>query len=795
MINKIKDLYTSRPWTSRFVTVFLIVFILIIVLRLLLSPGIIYGANLWLKKQGIESVIEAGNINIIEGSVSLVNARGIKDGSPIFNIGLIDIHWQWRPLSKKTVKVTKVALDSIRVNVEQYKDAIIISGITIPIGTASEDRADETEAIVVEEDIKAWAASLGEVVFTNLDVCYLQHASTLQKSANNTKYVDYCLSLEEMRWAGTISYAVDSELLKSETIPLSSTGDFTLNGLSVTDNRLGKILLRSQSNTLDNVIISGLSKLHIDQLDMNTLSLLQREDAKHSDSIRFERLLIKDIKLTDLSSLAINSVSVSKPGLYLVKRNQTDWEYMQWIPQSDASAESAGTHDKQANSEASFNFTLNDLSIGDSDLCYLDNDTALYYCMTFADLNWNGSIKYGTQSAIAGRDKLMVKGDFLLTHPVIHNHSIGRDLVNFTLLELAGLQVADVDSVSLNKLYLKNLNALQRGENHDDNTVSFDELTIDGVRYDANGVAINSINLNGLANRISKNKNGEWEHDKWLTNVAESKTAKSEETKAVHAGDTTGSTNDKKSFNFALNKLNISSNRNIQFTDNSTQPVMEVGLQSLNFDISELDTTKPDTNSPFKLLAKTSRHSTIDLKGTIKPFADKVSLDAKGELKGFDLRVASPAVKKAVGHIIQSGQLDAGLDLKAVEGQLDSNIALSLYHFQMKSVSKEDAKKLDEKFGMPLNQALVLLRNKDDSIHLDIPITGDINNPNFNPMDAIVKATSKATTLTLITFYTPYGLIYHGGNLALNLASALNFDPIDHTTGLIPKNAKFVGHT
>ena len=98
-------------------------------------------------------------------------------------------------------------------------------------------------------------------------------------------------------------------------------------------------------------------------------------------------------------------------------------------------------------------------------------------------------------------------------------------------------------------------------------------------------------------------------------------------------------------------------------------------------------------------------------------------------------------------------------------------------------MSKKDAEKLDNKFGMPLNQTLVLLRDKDDSIHLDIPITGDVNNPEFNPMDAIIKATSKAATVTLITFYTPYGLIYAGGNVLFDVATALNFDPIPFEPG------------
>lgn len=783
MINRVKHFYTVRPWTARLLTVFIIFCMLITGMRLALSPGIIYGVNSWLKKQGIDSAIEDINIDIIGGSVSLVNARGIKDSKPIFNIGLVDIHWEWRPLSKKTIVITKVALDSLSVDIAQYTDAIIVSGITIPLGESAEKQEQETE---VGNDVKAWAASLGEVVFTNLDVCYLQHTSPREKAGQNTKFIDYCVNLDEMHWAGTISYATDKALLESETVPLSSTGDFKLDGLDITDNRLGKSVLKSESNTLSKVVIDGLHQLHIDQLDMSELSLLQRDDNKHVDSVRFSQLTVDDIRLSDLSSLVVKSVSVSKPGVYLVRQDETDWEYQQWIPQATAS-EIPVDDIGQADREAAFDIAISDLTIADSDLCYLDRVTSIYYCLTFKDFGWKGSIKYGTSQSAADKLNLKIKGDLKLNQPVIHNQTMMRDLLNFASLDLSGLDVTGADKVSLNRLKLKKLNALQRSEKHDDNTVSFDDLIIDDVRYTSHGIIINTVNLAGLANTVSKNKNGEWEHDKWLPNNKTEQKGKPEEEKKVAASKSeaaaTGNAKGEKPFEVTLNKLDITSDRNILFIDNSTQPAMEVGLQSLAFDISDLDSTKPDSNSPFKLLAKTTKHSTIDLQGTIRPFAGKVSLNAKGDLKGLDLRVASPAVKKAIGHIIQSGQLDAVLDLKAVEGVLDSNMSLSLYQFKIKPVSKEDAKKLDDRFGMPLNQALVLLRDKDDSIHLDIPVTGDINNPEFDPMDAIVKATTKATTVTLITFYTPYGLIYHGGKMALDLANALNFDPVRFAPG------------
>ena len=768
----IKNFYKTRPWTTRIIGALLILSLLIIVLRIILSPIIIYGTNSWLKKQGIESTIEAIDISIIKGTVSLIKASGKKDGDPLFNIGLVEVHWQWKPLSNRTIEVTKVALDSLDVNIEQYTDAIIISGVTLPLGQTVEEPVDKE----TNKDIKAWAASLGEVVFTDLNICYLQHTSPLDQANKDSKFIDYCIDLQEMSWAGTISYGTDSKLLETDDIPISSTGNFSLNGLSITDNRLGKKLLTSQSNTLNNVVVSGLNKLHLDQLKMDTLSLLQRDDEKHNDSIRFSQLIINDLTLSDLNSLVINNVSVSKPGVYLVKHNQSDWEYQQWIPQSSDTDKAADKNDKPTNTDSSFKVSLNNLKIDASDLCYLDNETALYYCLTFDKLDWIGSVKYDTKATQTDAVNLQAKGSFKLTQPNIHNQTIDRDLLNFTSLDLSGLEITGIDKISLTRLDLNKLNALQRSENKKDNTASFDTLAIDDIKYSKNNIAINSINLKGLASKVSKDKKGAWEHDKWIIKDKASKQDTPEK-------DKTATDKDKAPFVIALNKLNITTDKQILFTDNSTAPATDVGLQNLTFNISDLYTTKPDTNSPFKLHAKTVRHSTIDLAGTIKPFAEKVSMDADGKLKGFDLRAASPTTQKTIGHIIKSGQLDADIDLKAVDGELDSNIALSLYQYQMKSVSKEDAAKLDEKFGMPLNQTLVLLRDKDDNIHLDIPITGDVNNPSFDPMDAIIKATSKAATVTLITFYTPYGLIYAGGSLALNLATALNFDPIAFDSG------------
>jgi len=777
---KLKQFYRDNRWKSRFLIAFLALFFLLVLVRATLPQTVIYSATSWLKKQGIESSIEDIDFDFFDGTISLFNAEGSLDGTPLFNIGLVEIHWRWAPLSEKTVEVTNIVLDKLDVKLERYTDMMVVSGIQIPLTTPADNTDIKVEAN--KEEVKPWAATLGMVTFTDLDICYLQHDETFNNRNDDTRQIDYCVNFEEMIWGGTISYGTDKTLLEAEEIPVSSTGDFELNGLTVTNNILNRNLLVSMASALHNVEVKGLHDIHIDKLEMRQLSGLQRDDDKHKDALRFTELTINDIDFKQLSELTIKDISLDEPGIYLVRNSETDWEYQQWIPdtgsgQAQTNEGDSTATDTEQESASALKLAIGNISVNGADWCYLQKDVSLYYCFTFDTFNWDGALAFNSQQKESGAVNVSAKGDISFLQPDIHNHDIKRSLLKFKSLELKGIDIADSETVALSDIALEKLSALQRSQEETDYTARFDRLSINDVRYTPNKVAINTIKLSGLENSVSRNNDGSWEHDKWLNRPDKKTGGNAEESSKDKQGD------ESKPFLISLNQLSVDSDKKILFTDNSTKPAMVTGLQELKLDLKKLYSEKPDTDSPIKLFAQTLKHSTIELEGTARPFADKVSLDVNGDLKGFDLRVASPAAKKAIGHIIQSGQLDAKLTLLAEEGILDSNIALSLYQFHIKSMSKKDAEKLDQKFGMPLNQTLMLLRDKDDSIHLDIPITGDVNNPEFNPMDAIVKATSKAATVTLITFYTPYGLIYAGGNVLFDVATALNFDPIPFEPG------------
>ena len=88
----------------------------------------------------------------------------------------------------------------------------------------------------------------------------------------------------------------------------------------------------------------------------------------------------------------------------------------------------------------------------------------------------------------------------------IHNQTIDRDLVDFNSLTLSKLEMSSIDNVSLENLNIEKLAALQRVKNKNDNTASFEKLTINNIKYNHNTNDINTIKLTCQANIVSKKR-------------------------------------------------------------------------------------------------------------------------------------------------------------------------------------------------------------------------------------------------------------------------------------------------
>jgi hypothetical protein len=283
---------------------------------------------------------------------------------------------------------------------------------------------------------------------------------------------------------------------------------------------------------------------------------------------------------------------------------------------------------------------------------------------------------------------------------------------------------------------------------------------------------IGELNLQGHEALIVSLSSNQLELNEWLEGFA---AGESEATENAESEPATP-------FTFAIARFNYQTEKSLAYRDESFAKPFIFDLHAIELKIENLDSRQAEKPSPMHYAAKLGQHASINIDGNITPLDPKPSFDLKGNIKGMDLRYLSPITSRSLGHKIKSGQLDAELELRAERNILSSNLKLTLHRFDLDALSDSDREKIDNSFGFPLNSSLSLLKDRNDNIELEIPVTGDLQNPDFDPGDAITRATSSAITTAVLNYYTPFGLVTLIDGL-FSLATALNFEPVIFANG------------
>ncbi len=396
------------------------------------------------------------------------------------------------------------------------------------------------------------------------------------------------------------------------------------------------------------------------------------------------------------------------------------------------------------------------------------------YCGGFERLAWRGDLVLDLAQLEAADLPLELAGDFQIDKLALRNNQLERSLVEFDRFGLDNLRAEGLAKISVDEIELAALALLERTPQDEQPRVSqLETLRVKQIELrDSRRLEIESVELAGLEMVLVKLEDGSLEIDDWLPAQA----PEDSEAETVSTVDEQGE------FSFALGRLNYESDRSLRYEDRSLERPFIVDLNSIRLQLQELDSKAPEQWSRIEYSARYAAHGSIELAGDIQPLADKPSFDVEGRISGLDLRDLSAFTADAIGHRIKSGQLDADLGLKADEAVLDSVLDLTLNRFALTAVSSEDEEKLDSSLGFPLNASLSLLKDRDDRIQLEIPITGDLENPDFDPSDAIGQATSAAITAAVLNYYTPFGLVTLADGL-FSLATALRFEPLAYPAG------------
>lgn len=167
------------------------------------------------------------------------------------------------------------------------------------------------------------------------------------------------------------------------------------------------------------------------------------------------------------------------------------------------------------------------------------------------------------------------------------------------------------------------------------------------------------------------------------------------------------------------------------FADFSLTPNFATAIQQLNGQIGTLDNQSPKT-AGVDIKGKVDKYAPVSIKGQLTPFDPMNSLDIATSFKNVELTTLTPYSGKFAGYRIRKGRLNLDLHYRIEKGQLNAENKLLLEDLQLgEQVDSKDA------VDLPIRLAVALLKDTQGNIDIQLPVQGNLNNPEFSVMPIV----------------------------------------------------------
>lgn len=161
------------------------------------------------------------------------------------------------------------------------------------------------------------------------------------------------------------------------------------------------------------------------------------------------------------------------------------------------------------------------------------------------------------------------------------------------------------------------------------------------------------------------------------------------------------------------------------FADFSVQPVVDTGIYGLKGTITGLS-SKEQVHADVALEGEVDKYAPVTIAGQINPLSHDAFTDLNISFKNVELTTLSPYSTKFAGYPIVKGKLSMDVHYQLDHQQLEANSDVVID--QLKLGDKVDSASAT---SLPVKLAIALLKDRHGRINIDLPVKGDLSNPEF----------------------------------------------------------------
>lgn len=306
--------------------------------------------------------------------------------------------------------------------------------------------------------------------------------------------------------------------------------------------------------------------------------------------------------------------------------------------------------------------------------------------------------------------------------------------------------------------------------------IAFKSLDLEKISFAKNDLAISGVSLNSPFIKAHLSKERKFNLSQIVKedkNKAKTE-AKPESKKAASKKDD--------ELKFSVKNFSLK-NGEVDFSDASLFMPFATTISKLNGKLTDIDKKRPSSGEFQGVVGK---NGFAQITAKLFPFELKQNTDIKLDFKDIDLTNITPYSGQFVGYKIKKGKLNLNLNYSVVDSKLNGSNFINFDSLTLgEKVDSKDA------VNLPLSLAISILSDQNNQINIDLPVEGNLDDPDFKYGGVIWAAVKKLfADITLAPFR------FLGNALGLGSKDLSSIDFLAGSSELIsseaPKIADFI---
>ena len=306
--------------------------------------------------------------------------------------------------------------------------------------------------------------------------------------------------------------------------------------------------------------------------------------------------------------------------------------------------------------------------------------------------------------------------------------------------------------------------------------IAFKSLDLEKISFAKNDLAISGVSLNSPFIKAHLSKERKFN----LSQIVKEDKNKAK-TEAKEKSKKTASKKDDE-LKFSVKNFSLK-NGEVDFSDASLFMPFATTISKLNGKLTDIDKKRPSSGEFQGVVGK---NGFAQITAKLFPFELKQNTDIKLDFKDIDLVNVTPYSGQFVGYKIKKGKLNLNLNYSVTDSKLNGSNFINFDSLTLgEKVESKDA------VNLPLSLAISILSDQNNQINIDLPVEGNLDDPDFKYGGVIWAAVKKLfADITLAPFR------FLGNALGLGSKDLSSIDFLAGSSELIsseaPKIADFI---